>query len=235
MPSMCVLFLRPFASPPRHRHMPRVRRQRTPARMRATLVQAPPLAVLSTSNLVTTAVDLFSRHVRINRRSLVLYNQIMGQRNPWCDRAATCQKIVTVTEQQTLKHSPRMYWGSWIQLVAVMAFMGLHAAIGVLFIKWAFFDNRKPDDPSFWGSVLPAWAVAISIIVAIFFFSLAFTLPGKRRMKRLLLPVRCQRCPKCLYDLSQRPREIDTCPECGVNAPRRECVRLWCKLLRSRF
>ncbi|MGV6814121.1 MAG: hypothetical protein ACWA5W_03815 [Phycisphaerales bacterium] len=58
---------------------------------------------------------------------------------------------------------------------------------------------------------------------------------AKARTKRLLLPARRQVCPKCLYDLSARPRDDDTCPECGLNAPRRECVRLWCKLLRSRF
>ena len=58
---------------------------------------------------------------------------------------------------------------------------------------------------------------------------------GKRVVARSLLPTRCQRCPKCFYDLSARPRDDDTCPECGTIAPRRECVRLWCKLLRSRF
>ncbi len=58
---------------------------------------------------------------------------------------------------------------------------------------------------------------------------------GKRLSAKRLLPVRCQRCPECFYDLSARPRDDDTCPECGMIAPRRECVRLWCKLLRSRF
>ena len=58
---------------------------------------------------------------------------------------------------------------------------------------------------------------------------------GKLELKGKLLQARCQRCVFCFYDLSQRSPEIDTCPECGEFAPRRECVRLWCKLLRSRF
>ena len=73
------------------------------------------------------------------------------------------------------------------------------------------------------------------LILPVFFLAFVFVCIGKCRIKRSLLPARCQICPKCFYDLSARPREIDTCPECGLNAPRRECVRLWCKLLRSRF
>ena len=58
---------------------------------------------------------------------------------------------------------------------------------------------------------------------------------GKRSIARFVLPIRCQVCPKCHADFSSRSREDDHCPKCGVIAPRRECVRLWCKLLRSRF
>lgn len=159
----------------------------------------------------------------------------MGPKKPWCDRAATKQAIVTIDEKQTWKHAPRMFLGSWIRILAVMAFLGLHASIGALFINWAFFQVHQPDDMRFWSAVFPSWAIAMSIIVAVFLLAFTLTVPGKRRMKRALLPVRCQRCPKCFYDLSQRTRDDDICPECGVKAPRRECVRLWCKLLRSRF
>ena len=58
---------------------------------------------------------------------------------------------------------------------------------------------------------------------------------GKGLVAKCLLPVRCQRCPKCFGDISVRSRDDETCPECGMIAPRRECVQLWCKLLRSRF
>ena len=156
-------------------------------------------------------------------------------KKPWCERAMTRLAALTITEQQTWKHAPRMFLGSMLQLLVVAGCIGLHASLAVLYFKWLMIDTRKPSDPSFWSSALPAWGIAITIFAVIFLLSLTITLPGKQRMKRALLPIRCQRCPKCFYDLSHRPRTNDICPECGVVAPRRECVRLWCKLLRSRF
>jgi hypothetical protein len=158
----------------------------------------------------------------------------MGDKRPWCERTKSWQKVDTVDEQQVWKHAPRMYLGLMIYLIVVFGIIGLHMAIGVLYVKWVFFDARKPTDPGFWSSVLPAWAITISIFAALYLVSLAFTCSGKHRLKQLLLPVRCQRCPKCFYELSARDRASDICSECGVVAPRRECVRLWCKLLRSR-
>lgn len=52
---------------------------------------------------------------------------------------------------------------------------------------------------------------------------------------RRVVRTRGQICLNCQYDLSARTRSNDICSECGVYMPRRECVRLWCKLLRSRF
>ena len=43
-----------------------------------------------------------------------------------------------------------------------------------------------------------------------------------------------QVCPRCGYDLSNRVNE-EPCPECGQQISRRELIRLWCKLLRSRI
>lgn len=72
------------------------------------------------------------------------------------------------------------------------------------------------------------YLITYPIAVAIFY-------RGIREIKIELLSKRCHVCPQCFYDLSARLRDDDTCPECGMIAPRRECVRLWCKLLRSRF
>ena len=86
-------------------------------------------------------------------------------------------------------------------------------------------------------------SVAYFKLVVFMFFSvvlanlcgIAVGYQEKKYLKKMVLPSRCQLCLHCLYDLSARPRNDDTCPECGAVAPRRECVRLWCKLLRSRF
>ena len=159
----------------------------------------------------------------------------MGTKRPWCKRTKSWQKVDTVNEPQVWKHAPRMYLGAIIYQGVVFGIFGLHAAIGVLFVKSVFIDVHKHDDPSFWSSVLPVWAITMAIFGAVFLLSLAFARPGKHRLKMDLLPVRCLRCPKCFYDLSARDGSSDICPECGIIAPRHECVWLWCKLLRSRF
>lgn len=81
----------------------------------------------------------------------------------------------------------------------------------------------------FIGFLIGGFAFLIFCVseVALFF--------GKRMLSSRILRCRGKICPNCFYDLSARPRNDDTCPECGMIAPRRECVRLWCKLLRSRF
>lgn len=159
----------------------------------------------------------------------------MGKKRPWCERATTKQDFVTVNEQQSWTHSSGMFLGGLIQLGVYAGGFGLHAALGVLLFNWTFIQDRKPEDPGFLASALPVWGIAMVLLIGAFLGSLLFSLPAKSRMKRALLPIRCQRCPKCFYDLSQRPRDDEICPECGVVAPRRECVRLWCKLLRTRF
>ena len=127
-----------------------------------------------------------------------------------------------------------MFYGALMQFVVFSGIPAIHAGlVVVLFTNQDSGDD--PNAPSIWEAVLPVWGIGMLLLIGLFALSLVFTLPDKRRIKRLLLPIRCQRCPVCFYDLSARPRDDDTCPECGVIAPRRECVRLWCKLLRSRF
>ncbi len=58
---------------------------------------------------------------------------------------------------------------------------------------------------------------------------------GRKKLKSKVVNARCQVCVYCFYDLSSRLSNNDICPECGSFTPRRECARLWCKLLRSRF
>ncbi|MBL4698423.1 MAG: hypothetical protein JKX70_06285 [Phycisphaerales bacterium] len=158
----------------------------------------------------------------------------MARKKPWCERAESRQAEETVKEKDVWKHSSRMFWGGLLQIMSITSYSSVWIAVGVL-----YFNPQYPEDdpyaPGFWEPAWPIIATATGLCIALFLISLAFTLPGKAKMKRALIPIRCQRCPKCFYDLSARPRDDDTCPECGLNAPRRECVRLWCKLLRSRF
>lgn len=158
----------------------------------------------------------------------------MARKKPWSGRAKSRQSIETIKEKHVWKLAPRMFYGGMVQIITASCYA---TALGAAVIF--YFSRKHPADdpyaPGYWEVILPTLTQAAALGAVFFLLSLAITLPGKRRMKRLLLPTRCQRCPKCFYDLSARPRDQDTCPECGITAPRRECVRLWCKLLRSRF
>lgn len=158
----------------------------------------------------------------------------MGRKKPWCERAESRQAIETITEKHAWNLAPRTYWGGVVQLLVFSGFVSLHAALVIAYVMIFAFDD-DPYAPGFLEATGPVWVKTIAILLVIFLLSLLLTLPGKRSMKQLLIPTRCHRCPKCFYDLSNRPRGEDLCPECGVVAPRRECVRLWCKLLRTRF
>lgn len=88
----------------------------------------------------------------------------------------------------------------------------------------------------FFGNRLEAMIITFLLIAVILCVgqSLAGRYAQWRKAKRVIR-ARGQMCVFCFYDLSQRPRDHDTCPECGQFTPRRECVRLWCRLLRTRF
>jgi hypothetical protein len=158
----------------------------------------------------------------------------MGKKRPWCERASRLESAETINDKQVLKHSKPMFLGTIIQIGVFSGFLGLHGALIALFI-FGLGEEKSPYDPGFFVVAVPMWFQWVGILIGVFLLSLTFTLPARRVLKQRLIPIRCQRCPKCFYNLSKRPRDDDVCPECGVIAPRRECVRLWCKLLRSRF
>jgi hypothetical protein len=151
--------------------------------------------------------------------------------SPWSERAKARSVTPNLTISQIrCRHSFAMRWGDRVlfftthAIVFTLGLAGFILLIGIM------------------GGTL-GWVMAM---VELFVFYLLLALPifllaigavhiGKHRIKSRVLQTRCQLCVHCFYDLSARPRDDDTCPECGLNAPRRECVRLWCKLLRSRF
>ena len=148
----------------------------------------------------------------------------MGRKKPWCLR--------TKAQSDHVKVCMDIFALRLVLLIKVV-FMSLTLIYGTLHISFAVYEELTGWG-DFWESLdsglwliyftLACWVVAVCVTAA-----------WRLKAKRLLLPARCQVCPNCLYDLSARPCDDDTCPECGLNAPRRECVRLWCKLLRSRF
>ncbi len=159
----------------------------------------------------------------------------MGKKKPWCERAKSRQEEETIKDKHVWKRTPRMFWGGFLEVLGFTSALMVIAVVLLMSIRMWVRDRDDPLAPGIWEVAFPVGAIGVGICGVIFIAGLWLSLSGKRWMKRQLLPVRCQRCPKCLYDLSNRPRTEGLCPECGVIAPRRECVRLWCKLLRTRF
>lgn len=159
----------------------------------------------------------------------------MVRRKPWCERAESGQAKETIQDKHVWKRTPRMFWGGILESLGFSCALVVIVVVVLMSFRMWVRDRNDPLAPGIWEVALPVGTIGVGICSVIFVAGLWLSLRGKRRMKQQLLPVRCQRCPKCFYDLSNRPRGEDLCPECGIVAPRRECVRLWCKLLRTRF
>lgn len=149
---------------------------------------------------------------------------MIGKKKPWCIRTESRSDRLVVCKQVKILY---------LSLILKKSAAGLTLIYGALTLSIAVYDEVTS-----WGDFWETLNSGIGFV----YFSLVIWLVGEciyalchRRAKRMLLPARCQICPKCLYDLSARARDIDTCPECGVIAPRCECIRLWCKLLRTKL
>ncbi len=152
----------------------------------------------------------------------------MGKRKPWSKRVGFSGDSSSTVE---LSHAPTLrarHYGGILQVLALVYELAIILTLFVLYLS---------DDGGSGSWTVPLIISGILSTFALIPFSVGtfLIIMSRVSLRKKLIPIRCQRCPKCFYDLSARPRGIDTCPECGLLAPRRECVRLWCKLLRSRF
>lgn len=128
-----------------------------------------------------------------------------------------------------------MFWGGTICLLSFTSAIAVFVVNMYMSIHSVFKRSDDPLEPGFFEVVLPIIGIGLGACAIVFTTGFVLIYSQKQRVKQHLIPIRCLRCPKCFYDLSHRPHDDEVCPECGVVAPRRECVRLWCKLLRTRF
>jgi hypothetical protein len=152
-------------------------------------------------------------------------------KSPWSVRAkpveGTDSDDLVISYQLSffLRWHKRIYASVWIALI-LACLITIYVRVQDE-MRWAeLVDGVKLSGVIFW--LLP-FSIGAAIVQS------AFGALAKHQLASAIMCSHGQRCPKCFYDLSKRPRDDDVCPECGVIAPRRECVRLWCKLLRSRF
>jgi len=160
----------------------------------------------------------------------------MARRRPWCNRALCTHERIEQKGSQLWVRSRLIDIGFWILLMTLCGFASAMVALfDAALSPSQQFAKDDPLAPGFWEVTFPIMGIVVLVSAALFAIGTLIRWLGVKRLKGLLIPVRCQRCPKCFYDLSARSRTDDICPECGSYTPRRECVRLWCKLLRSRI
>ncbi len=131
--------------------------------------------------------------------------------------------------------SQSLVWSLWLLRKGEL-FIGSVLMVAIFGVAFGFFAVNGGVGLGLFVATCVSVAVLL-ILIGIVFLVLAVpcSVLGRRSIKRKVLLTRGQICPICLYDLSARPHNEDICTECGEYTPRRECVRLWCKLLRSRF
>ena len=154
----------------------------------------------------------------------------MAKRRPWCHRATSLgQTPSTNVAQMRRRHSHALRWGDRIVSHFPHAVVFTFGMIGLSIIMlWAGGTTGW-----LWASFIMFYSY-LAVACGIFLLGFILKPVGKRSIKRDLISRRCHVCVHCFYDLTARPSKNNTCPECGLYTPRRECVRLWCKLLRSR-
>ncbi|MDF1809067.1 MAG: hypothetical protein P1U42_05165 [Phycisphaerales bacterium] len=152
-------------------------------------------------------------------------------KSPWSVRAkpgtgeSSDDLAISYQHSFFLRWHKRIYTSVWITLI-LACLLTAYAKIEELSRWEGVIDSTQKS------SVI-LWLILISIGAAL--TQSAFGTLAKHQLKSAIIRSRGQRCPGCFYNLSARAHDIDTCPECGVIAPRRECVRLWCKLLRTKL
>jgi hypothetical protein len=117
-------------------------------------------------------------------------------------------------------------------IINQLPMLGIIACVYLVFALILAFSGFSYSALSIFVSLLPFMFFLVLPVVIVGYVLRCI---GHKAVKRTLLGSRCQICVYCLYDLSARPRSEETCSECGKLASRRECVRLWCKLLRTQF
>ncbi len=157
------------------------------------------------------------------------------KKKPWSLRAKSNQSVETIFVKNTWDHAKCIANGRLLKV------MSLYGSLALLILSiWSslkrWIDGRDdPNAPNFWEDSFPLLGIGLCLIVLWCVVGIFISLIGKSALKPKLIPIRYQRCPKCFYDLSGRPHDDETCPECGICAPRRECVRLWCRLMRAKL
>lgn len=156
----------------------------------------------------------------------------MGKRKPWCQRTSPGSPALELSIGKIAKRQSRVFRLGYL----ARKFLKACAQCVVVYVVYlAILAVAGFSTGAVRYMVLILAGFVFLIMLPLFIVGFSFFEVGQRQLEYEVIASRCQRCVYCFYDLSRRARDHDICPECGQFTPRRECVRLWCKLLRSRF
>lgn len=155
---------------------------------------------------------------------------------PWSSRAECSDDRFVLKCKHAARYSPWLRIAFVNRTAAVVSGVGTVVPLFILLVvsyleQWGYLDlDSQVFDFLFFPAVLLFGTALICGFIAVFCLAI-----GQRQIVKGLKEDGFQRCPNCYYDLNGRTESDSLCSECGAYTPRRECVRLWCKLLRSRF
>jgi len=158
-------------------------------------------------------------------------NTIPHKPAPWSRRAESQFVGNEINLKSMRRHSLPLSWGSRIGYLGPFAFYAIFAAIAIGFVAVGLGVSVD----SFYRYFIVVAPVCFALYMGFIYGAFWLTDLGKQRLIKCVIESRGQLCPCCMYNLTTRSRDENICPECGKDVPRRECVRLWCKLLRSKF
>jgi hypothetical protein len=144
----------------------------------------------------------------------------------WCLRARPIDGMTEPSMSHLRRGSSLLRLGDLHCRICVFS----AAALGVVFL----IARDTVGVSRLQQGVLPNWVIAAVIAGLVLWLTISSIMiyAARPHLRALICKRRGQICPFCYYDLTARPLGETTCSECGRYTPRRECVRIWCKLVR---
>lgn len=148
---------------------------------------------------------------------------------PWSSRAAIRADVPLFAEDKLRANSDGHRWSDALYPIINYTILALFL---VRVIAWG---AAKMGYPLAWlGTSYTTTKYTIYALLGLLILVFLLRRVGRYRLRSKVLRARGYLCPICAYDLRGLEGSDSQCPECGCVTPRRECVLLWCRFMRSK-
>lgn len=148
---------------------------------------------------------------------------------PWSNRAALRADVPFLAEDTLRTNSDAHRWSDVLYPIINSTIIAL---VLVRLIAWG---AAKVGYPLAWmDGIAASTKYTVFALLALMFLVFLLRRLGRYRLRKKVLRARGHLCPICAYDLRGLDGPDPQCPECGCVTPRRECVLLWCRFMRSK-